>query len=136
MLKQVSKWFDNTRWSFRHSSRFASDVAEFASNEGTPRQKSINMSGSSLKSVLDNATCSEVEKKEQDMGSLGVTEGCDRYMTLNLVADEGNGHTPCITETREEKTTVGSEATEPTLSLETPKLNLEDDSPNPESGEK
>lgn len=65
------------------------------------------MSGPSLKSVLDSATYSEIEKKEQDTASLGLTEGCDRYMTLNMVADEGNGHTPCIAETREEKTEVG-----------------------------
>ncbi|KAK1395106.1 Homeodomain-like protein with RING/FYVE/PHD-type zinc finger domain-containing protein [Heracleum sosnowskyi] len=70
-VRQVSTWFNNTRWSFRHSSRFASDVAEYASNEGTSRQISVNMSGSR--------------------------------------------HTPCITETSEEKTKVGSEATEPTI---------------------
>lgn len=136
MLKQVSNWFNNRRWSFRHSSRFGSGVAEFDSNEGTP-QKSIEISGSSLKPVLDNATCNGIEKKEQDMGSPGLTEGGDRYMTLNMVADEGNGHTPCITETREEETKVGSEATtEPTISLEKPKLNLGDGSPNLESEEK
>ncbi|XP_074330163.1 pathogenesis-related homeodomain protein-like isoform X1 [Apium graveolens] len=127
-VRQVSNWFNNRRWSFRHSSSFGSSVAEFKSNEGTPLQRSIDMSGSSLNTVLDNATCSEIEKKEQDMGSLGLTEGCDTYMTPKVRS---------ITKTWEERTKVSSDATaEPTISLETPKLNLEDGSANPESGEK
>ncbi|KAL1831638.1 hypothetical protein ACET3Z_001289 [Daucus carota] len=127
-VRQVGKWFDNTRWSFRNSSRVASVVAESPSNEGTPHQKSINLSGSSLKSIPDNAACDET-KEEQDKGSLGVTEGCDRDVTLNMVTDEGNGHIPGITETSNGNTKVGT-ATEHTIILETPKPNMKDDLPN------
>lgn len=124
-VKQVSKWFDNTRWSFRHSSHFASGAAEFAPHKVTPHLESIDLSGSSLKSVPDNAICSKVEKKGQDEGSPSVTEGCNRDVTLNMVVNEDNGHIPC-TETRKGKTRVGSEATEPAISSGTPKLNTED----------
>lgn len=120
---QVSKWFENARHSFRHSPRKSSDVAKYASDEGTPCQKQdegINLSESEPKSVLDNATCGKGKKKKQGKGTTAVIERCDKDMTSNMVAEEGNRHTRS-----KRKAKFGIEAPEPNTSLEMPKQNAD-----------
>ncbi|KAK1402480.1 hypothetical protein POM88_002085 [Heracleum sosnowskyi] len=122
-VQQVSKWFENARHSFRHSPRKISDAAKFASDKGTPRQKSVNLSKSNSKLVLDNATCSEVKKKKQDKGMAAVTECRDKDITSKMVAEEGSRQNSSVAKTRKRKAEFGSEATEPNTSVEPPKQN-------------
>lgn len=124
-LKQVSKWFENARHSFRHSPHKASDAAKLAPDKGTPRKKSMNLSESDSKSVLDNATCSEVKKKKQDKGMAAVTECCDKDITSKMVEEEGSGQNSSVPKTRKRKAEFGSKATEPNTRAETSKQNAE-----------
>lgn len=122
-MKQVSKWFENARHSFRHSPHKISGGAKVAPDKGTPCQKSMNVSESNSKLVLDNATCSEVKKKKQEKDMAAATECLDNYTTSEMVAEEGSRQNSRITKTRKRKAAFGIEATEPNTSVETPKQN-------------
>ncbi|KAL8156166.1 pathogenesis-related homeodomain protein isoform X2 [Apium graveolens] len=125
-VQQVSKWFENARHSFRHSPHKISDAAKITPDKGTPLQKSMNLSESNSKLVLDNATCSEVKKKKQDKGMAALTECFDKDITSKMVADEeGSRQNSRITRARKRKAEFISEATEPNTSVETPKQNVE-----------
>lgn len=59
---QVSKWFENTRWSFNHSPRMESKIAEAASRNGTssPRVNKVSP-GAGQSSLLQSPSCNAVE---------------------------------------------------------------------------
>lgn len=62
-VKQVSKWFENARWSFHHSPRMESKMAGASSGNGTstPRVNKIMSPGPAQSSLLQSPSCNGVE---------------------------------------------------------------------------
>ncbi|XP_052195711.1 homeobox protein HOX1A isoform X2 [Diospyros lotus] len=62
-VSQVSKWFENARWSFRHHpSRLRSNMVENVENEVTPPQTNLSESGSKM--ATESLKCNGAESKE------------------------------------------------------------------------
>lgn len=129
-VQQVSKWFENARWSSRHSSHMTSSVAETASNKGTPAQKNKKLDGSELKLLTEDATCNGVEKNEQAKASPSVIECCSGGVKLNMDTEEDNGQNSSISKSKKRKAKFDSRVTVPnTNTEETPKQSAEVNSP-------
>lgn len=129
-VKQVSKWFENARWSSRHLSHMTSSVAETASNKGTPGQKNKKLDGPEPKLLTEDASCNGIEKNEQAKASPGVIECCSGDLKLNMDTKEDNGQNSSISKSEKRKAKFDSRATVPNTSTEeTPKQSAEVNSP-------
>lgn len=60
-FQQVSKWFENTRWSFQHSSRMETTAANTASKDTPSQQTSENQPVPGPDKVVSNTICNGAE---------------------------------------------------------------------------
>lgn len=97
-FQQVSKWFENARWSFHHSSHMETSIADSASKKGTPSPQTKKKQ---LEPVHDmftrDSNCNGVPNKALPKAGTNVPEHSEDLRDSELVTQESyrqNSTTP------------------------------------------
>ncbi|CAK9181148.1 unnamed protein product [Ilex paraguariensis] len=123
-VQQVSKWFENARWSSRHSLHMESQIAESSRNRGTPppeiNKKPLEPEPNML---AKGAACNGVQTWK---------EGCSGDgRTGNLVSKKASGQKSVTPKPRKRKCKSEPRASGRNSSIgETPKQNVQDNPPS------
>ncbi|KAK2997432.1 hypothetical protein RJ639_025741 [Escallonia herrerae] len=112
-FQQVDKWFGNARWSFRHTSRLGSSVAESVSDKSSHQTKYPEPEP---KLVTEDAACNILEEKELPKA---IPDG-ENVRVESLVEKGGNGVDFRTPKSRRIKVNLDHQVTDSLPNMETP----------------
>ncbi|KAF5745572.1 hypothetical protein HS088_TW07G01164 [Tripterygium wilfordii] len=124
-LRQVSKWFENARWSFNHSTKMDAHVAKTALSSGTPESKMLKkFHETGAETNTGDAACDNDQDAETSKAVSAVMESCNGEVSNNNLRNRKSSRrkskTPVSVNKRQKLNTRASDP--PSRNEETPKL--------------
>ncbi|KAK2974515.1 hypothetical protein RJ640_018680 [Escallonia rubra] len=122
-FQQVDKWFGNARWSYRHTSRLGSSIAESALDKSSHQTKYPEPE---TKLVTEDAACNILEEKELPKA---IPDG-ENVRVESLAEKGGNGVDFRTPKSGKRKVNLDHQVTDSLPNMDTPSQSVPVTSPN------